>query len=132
MLLNDIVLYGNFSNGNLGMKRFHCFLRKSNFLSLFGKIRIEHHFPLICPFWDSLQIIIDFFSWNNAIYNWRNRSIISKKFYIWYEIVRKIFMYIKNSNGPRIDPCSTPALVNFQWEFWPLSNTPWCLLSRKL
>ena len=31
-------------------------------------------------------------------------------------------MYIKNSNGPKIDPCGTPALISPQWEFWPLSQ----------
>ena len=27
------------------------------------------------------------------------------------------FMYITNSNGPKIDPYGTPALISSQWEF---------------
>ena len=133
MFLRNTALYWNFIKENLGMKRLHCFPRKNNFLSLFGKIRVEHHFPLICPFWDSLQIIIDFFCGNiNVIYNWKNRCIISKKFNVWCQIVRRSFMYIKSSNGPKIDPFDTSALIISQWEFWALSETLWYLLSRKL
>ena len=42
------------------------------------------------------------------------------------------FMYIKNSNGPKIDLCGMPALISSQWEFWPLSKILCYLLSRKL
>ena len=33
------------------------------------------------------------------------------------------FMYIRKSNGPKIDPCGTPANNDNQFEHWPLSTT---------
>ena len=66
--------------GDLGMEAFHCFPRENNSLSLFCNIGIEHYFTLICPFWDSLQVVIDFLGASiNVIYNWKNRFVISKK-----------------------------------------------------
>ena len=47
-------------------------------------------------------------------------------------LLGRSFMYIKNSNGPKKDPCNTPALIGSQWEFLPLNKTFWYLLSRKL
>ena len=55
--MRNTALYWSVIEEILGMKRLHCFPRKNNFLSLFGKIRAEHHFPLIWPFWHYLQII---------------------------------------------------------------------------
>ena len=42
----------------LGWKSFTVFREKNNFLSSFGKIMVEYHSPLMCPFGDSLQVII--------------------------------------------------------------------------
>ena len=64
MLLRDTGIYWNLIIEDFGMKNIHCFPKKNNFLSLFGNIGVEHHFPLIWPFWDSLQVIIDFLSEN--------------------------------------------------------------------
>ena len=36
----------------------------------------------------------------------------AKSFTFDMKLLGRSFMYIKNSNGSRIDPCSTPALVN--------------------
>ena len=33
------------------------------------------------------------------------------------KLLGRSFMYNKNSNGPKIDPCNTPTLVSSQWEF---------------
>ena len=33
------------------------------------------------------------------------------------KLLGRSFMYIKNSNGPKIDPCGTLALISSQWEF---------------
>ena len=130
MFLRDTALYWNFIEENLGMKRLHCFPRKNNFLSLFGKIRVEHHFPLICPFWVSLQIIIDFYSGNiNAIEKIDVFSAKSLTFYI--KLLGRSFMYLKNSNRPKIDPCGTSSSISSQWELWQLRKTLWYLLSRK-
>ena len=41
-------------------------------------------------------------------------------------------MYIRNSNGPKIKPCGTPASTNDQLERRPLSTTRWNLLLKKL
>ena len=117
MFLRDTALYWNFIKENLLMKRLHCFLRKNNFLSLFSKIRVEHHFSFICLFWDSFQKID--VSW-------------AKRFTFNIKLLGRSFTCIKNSNEPKIDPCSTPALISSQREFLPLSKTLWYLLPRKL
>ena len=116
------------------MKMFHCFPRENNFLSLFCNIGIELYFTLICPFWYSLQVIIDFLGGSiNVIYNWKNRCIIKKKSFTFdIKLSGRSFMYIKNSNRRNADPCDMPALIGSQWEFSPLSKTLWYLLSRKL
>ena len=84
-------------------------------MSLFRNIAVEHHFPLTCPFWDSLQVIIDFLSGNvNVTYNWKNRCTSSAKSFTFdIKLLARSFMYIKNSNGPKRDPCGTPALRLF-------------------
>ena len=132
--LRNTGLYWNFIKEDFGMKRLHCFPRKNNFLSLFSNIAVEQHFPLTCPFWDSLQVIIDFLSGNvNVTYNWKNRCISSAKSFTFdIKLLGRSFMYIKNSNGPKIDPCGTPALIISQRKFWLLNKTLWYLLSRKL
>ena len=65
---------------NLGWKGCAVFWEK--IWRLFGNIGVEHHFPLICPFWDSFQVTTDFLDWNIVIYNWKNRCIISRRFYV--------------------------------------------------
>ena len=42
------------------------------------------------------------------------------------------FMYIRKSNGPKIEPCGTPASTDDQFEHWPLRTTLWNQLFRKL
>ena len=42
------------------------------------------------------------------------------------------FMYIRKSNGPKIEPCRTPASTDDQLEHWPLSTTLWNLFLKKL
>ena len=41
-------------------------------------------------------------------------------------------MYIRKSNGSKIEPCGTPASTDDQFEHWPLSTTFWNLLFKKL
>ena len=47
------------------------------------------------------------------------------------KLLGRSFMYIKNSNRPKIDPCGTSPLISSQWELWQLRKTLWYLLSRK-
>ena len=35
----------------------------------------------------------------------------------------RLFMYMRKSNGPKIEPCGTPASTDDQFEHWPLSTT---------
>ena len=42
------------------------------------------------------------------------------------------FMYIRKSDGPKIEPCGTPASTDDQFEYWPLSTTLRNLLFKKL
>ena len=38
------------------------------------------------------------------------------------KLLGRSFMYIKSSNGHKIDPCRTPASISSQWKFGPLSK----------
>ena len=44
------------------------------------------------------------------------------------DILSKSFMNIKNSNGPRTDPCGTPLKTDAHWELCPSRQTL-CILS---
>ena len=44
----------------------------------------------------------------------------------------KSFMYIKKSNGPRIEPWGTPASTFVHVEYWPLRTTLCFLSLRKV
>ena len=128
MFLRYTALYWSSIKKDSEMKRLHCLCEKKKklFLSLFGNIRVEHHCPLINLFWDSVQVIIDFLSGNlNAIYSWKNRLSSAKCFTFDIKLLGRSFMHIKNSNGPKIDPCGTSALIGSQWKFWPLSKSLW-------
>ena len=37
---------------------------------------------------------------------------------------------MRKNNGPRTEPCGTPALTDFQTEDWPLRTTCWFILFR--
>ena len=39
------------------------------------------------------------------------------------KLLGRSFMYIRTSNGPKIEPCGTPANTNDQFEHWPLRST---------
>ena len=39
---------------------------------------------------------------------------------------------MKKKRGPKMESCGTPAIIVNQVEDWPLSNTLWYLLLRKL
>ena len=97
MFLRDMCSAETSSKNTLGIKRLHYFLKKNNFFSLFGNFRVKNHFLLVCPVWDSLQVVIDFLSGNiNIDCTWKNRCIMSKKFYVWHQIVGKtIYVYQK-------------------------------------
>ena len=105
-------------------KGFTVFREKNYFSRLFGKIKVEHHFPLICPFRDSLQIIINFFSGNINVITIQKIDVSSAKSLTFdMKFFGKSFIYIKNSNGLKLDSCGTPALTSSQWEFCPWSKT---------
>ena len=46
-----------------------------------------------------------------------NRRILAPMF------LTMSFIYIRNSNGPRIEPWETPASTEAQWEAWPPTTT---------
>ena len=41
-------------------------------------------------------------------------------------------MYIRKSNGLKIERCETPTSTDDQLELWPLRTTRWILLFKKL
>ena len=41
-----------------------------------------------------------------------------------FRSVPKSFMYIRKKNGPKIDPCGTPARIHIQSDAFPLRVTP--------
>ena len=47
----------------------------------------------------------------------------AKSFTFDIKLLGRSFIYIKNSNGPKIDPCGPPALINFQRDFLPIIKT---------
>ena len=49
-----------------------------------------------------------------------------------YKLLVTLFMYIRKSNGPKIEPCRIPAIVDDQLERLLLKTTPWNLLLKKL
>ena len=73
-----------------------------------------------------------FLQCKHCIYNWKIYVSSAKTLTFDIKLFGRSFMYVKNRNGPKIDLCSTPALIISQWEFWLLSKTLWYLLSRKL
>ena len=107
MIPRDTVLYWNFIKEDFGMKRLHCFLRKNNFLSLFGNIGVEHNFlfSISKSLISSMETLILFTN--------ENQQIVLL-------LISRSFMYIKNSNKSKIGTCGTPVLIISQWEFWPL------------
>ena len=115
------------------MKRFHCLPRNNNILNLFGNIGIEHHFPLIFPFWNSFQVIIDFPSGStNFIYNWKIDALSAKSFTVDIKLLGRSFIYIKYSKGPKIDPYGTPVLIISPMGILAINKTLWYSLFRKL
>ena len=52
--------------------------------------------------------------------------VIDEKFLL------RSLIYIKKKRGPKMEPCGTPAIIGNHVEDWPLSNTLWYLLLRKL
>ena len=44
------------------------------------------------------------------------------------KLSERSFMYIRKSNGPKIEPSGTPANTDDQLKHWPLSTTRWNLL----
>ena len=56
----------------------------------------------------------------------------AKHFTFNIKLLGRSFTCIKNSNEPKIDPCSKPALISSHREFLPLSKTLWYLLPKKL
>ena len=65
-----------------------CFTRKNNFLCLFVGIRVESHFPLICP---SIQVTIRISGWQiYLIYYKRKWNVVCKKPGICCETVWKV------------------------------------------
>ena len=44
----------------------------------------------------------------------------------------KSLIYIKNNNGPSMEPCGTPALTSYQSETFPFNKTPFFSISQKV
>ena len=49
-----------------------------------------------------------------------------------FRLSGRSIMYIRKSNGLKIELCETPASTDDQFEHWPLSTTSWNLLFKKL
>ena len=59
-------------------------------------------------------------------------NVSSKSFVIDDKFLVRSLLYIKKKRGPKIEPCGTQSIVDNHVEDWPLSNTLWYLLLRKL
>ena len=56
----------------------------------------------------------------------------AKSFVIDDKFLLRSLIYIKKKRGPEMGPCRAPAIIGNHVEDWPLRNTLWYLLLRKL
>ena len=104
----------------------YCFRfpTENDFLCLFFRIWVETHFPLKHPSIYLCQVAIQFKSTGIAVMDHRKQGrIVSKKFIS--------LIYIKNNNGPRMEPWGAPALTSDQSETCPSNKTLSFLFLRK-
>ena len=102
--------------------------RKNNFLRLFVAVRVESHFPLTCRsiflLKSLFKLVADTFllstTGKSEISSAKSRTFVVRP-------SERSFIYIKNNNGPRIDPCGTPDSILDSWPF----ETTLCFLSFK-
>ena len=87
-------------------------------MKLFGYIRVEHHFSLICPFWNSLPAFFNFFNSKiNIIYNWKNILLNCQKDHLH---TSKIVIDFKKNLAARHFPMGIRALSKSLWYLWQL------------
>ena len=110
---------------------FFCFTTKNDFLSLFSRVWVQIHFPLKSSVWYPFQILLRSFEevWQSWITEIKDASSAANLTLVESPSERS-FIKIKNNNGPRIEPSSTPAVTFVHAETWPLWTTR-CLVSRK-
>ena len=102
-------------------------------MSLFGYIRVKHHFPIESPSWYFLRSSFNKFAYSDKSHTVENNEVSSannladdSKF------CGRSLMYIKKSSGPNIDPWGNPARTEAHLVCWRLRPTFCCLSRRKL
>ena len=78
------------------------FSTKNDFLSLFASVRVETHFPLKSPITKSLfslfaEVVMSCVTENRDVSSVNNFVLEDRS-------PDKSFMYIKNNNGPKMEP----------------------------
>ena len=99
-------------------------------MSFFSRIRIKIHYPLYWPFRDFWK------SWFKLTMWWDHVQLKIKKCYLEKVLVKtvklfgKSFLYIKNKNGLKTDPCDMLAVISVHDENWPFKNYSWQLFRK--
>ena len=97
-------------------------------MSLFAWVKVETHFPLKSPITKSLfslfaEVVMSCVTENRDVSSVNNFVLEDRS-------PDKSFMYIKNNNGPKMEPWGTPAVTFCHSDVCPLRRTL-CFLSLK-
>ena len=98
------------------MRYYFRFPTENDFLWLFFRTWVETHFPLKRPSIYLCQVTIQFKS-REVLLSWitENKDL--------YNPSDKSLIYIKNNNGPSMEPWGKPALTSHQSETCPFNKT---------
>ena len=111
---------------------FGLFPGEYNLLVLFAYIRIEWHFPLMCPFRYSCRSLFSISAELLLSCATENTEVSSaKSFTVDSVFSGKSCMYIRTKSGQKIDPSGTPTFTDNYSEVCPLSKILWNLFVEK-
>ena len=88
-------------------------------MCLFGMVRIEGHFSFVSQqeiFFKSLSSWLAEILGSHTVES--NDVSSANNFTVDCKFSERSFMYIRKSNGPKMEPCGTPASTDDQVEHW--------------
>ena len=134
-----MLLIGFFRNFNL-IKFDRCmwsiiwtyFLRENNFISLFGRIWMKLHFPLISPIAYLFKVIVKFDCCFMYVINLWKKGGVSSANILHNEFILsgRSFMYIEKESGPKNNLCGSPDIIFLHSHVWLFRATLCCWFSR--
>ena len=109
----------------------NLFSKENNFSSLFFRIWIKLHFPLISPITYLFQVIIKFSCWFMYVINlWKEGCVTRKYFAQWIYSIRKIIYVYWKQNWSSTDPCRIADFTFLHSYVRAFETTPCSQLSR--